>query len=196
MAGTLDPLHGLYLGETCHIVGRGPSLLHLTPADFGPGPVITLNLAILTIRTLALPNPIYAMQKDGCIQYDGRAPKPGAPGHICVWPLTPPIEPETLLVSTIESPNCYGDYPRRFLFDPEPDFGLPWHTPSAPCAVKLAAYMGCTSLVMLCHDAYTRGDGRTVEPQGIVDYHDAGYLQAGRLADRLAREAGLAIEWR
>lgn len=197
---TIAGLAGRHAGETCHIVGRGPSLLRLTPDAFGPGPVIAINLAILAIRELCLPNPVYAMQKDSCVTNDiighwagdtRACPGPcGAAG-----PLALPVAPETLLASVAESPFCFRDYPRRYLFDVERDFGLTWWTMSAPIAVLIASLMGCTSLVMLGHDAYTVGDARLYEPdQGLVNNIN-GYAQAGAECDTVAAQLGMAVTW-
>lgn len=195
----MNELRRRHQGETGYIVGRGPSLLNVTAADFGPGPVITLNLAIRNVRALGLPNPIYTMQKDGCMQQDpahrqeaGRCPGPCGE----VEPMVQPVEPEMLLVAATESRYCFPDYPHRRVFDVEADFGLAWFTPSAPVAVMIARLFGCPALVMIAHDAYTRGDTRTVKSAGLIERHDPGYLPAGRIANDLALSAGLTVTWR
>ena len=52
------------------------------------------------------------------------------------------------------------------------------------------------ALIMIGHDAYTSGDTRTVESVGLVQRHDPGYAPSGRLANELARSAGLSVTWR
>lgn len=185
-----------HTGQTAVIVGRGPSLLRLHPADFGTGPVIALNHAIIQVRRMEPLNPVYSMQKDGCIPHGREASVPLG----CVCPsdrMVAPMEPETLLLSAAESGRCFPDYPRRYVFDPAA-FGLRWHTMSAVVAVRLAREMGCTSIRMLAHDAYAHGDLRRVDRDGSLAETDAraGYVSVGRRVERYAREAGMAIAWR
>jgi hypothetical protein len=184
------------------IVGSGPSLLSLTAADFVRGPVITLNDVIVTVRGLGLPNPLYVMHKDGCIAHDrkwtyiGRRRRIRLPlGCICPGRLVPPVETETVLLSAAESPRCFAGYALRHVFDVEADFGVAWHTPSAPIAVRLAHVMGCASLLMLGHDAYTLGDDRRVYGTAIGE-GTPGYRKCGDLANAAAIDLGMAITWR
>ena len=109
--------------------------------------------------------------------------------------MIPPVEPETLLLAVAESPFCFPEYPRRYLFDTERDFGLKWWTMSTPIAVLIAGLMGCTSLVMLGHDAYTTGDTHLYEPGlGLVEIPN-GYFQAGAEANSLAAHLGMEVTW-
>ena len=55
--GPVDPLRNRHAGQTATVVGKGPSLLTLTPRDFGSGPVIAINHAILEVRKLGLRQP-------------------------------------------------------------------------------------------------------------------------------------------
>lgn len=181
-------------GETAHIVGKGPSLLRLTPDDFRPGPVITINEAILGVRPLGLPNPLYVMQKDGCVPHDGGATVPL--GCICpVDRMVAPVEPETLLLSAAESGRCFPDYPRRIVFDVARDFRLPWHTMSAAVAIRIVRLMGCRSVRMLAMDAWTTGDTRRVDDGRTVIDGSPGYVSAAKRAALYARQAGMRLEW-
>ncbi len=194
----ITDLRDRHKGETAYIVGRGPSLLRVRATDFGAGPIITLNAAILYVRRLSLPNPIYAMEKDGC--YPGmtvigvREPCGHCPSGLTVQP----VEPETLLVSVDESPHCFADYPRRYLFDVIADLGRPKRSNmSSPVAVRIAQFMGCTALVMLGHDAYTSGESRFVAHDGslVEERALAAYAQAGQQSNALAVAAGMPIRW-
>ncbi len=190
-------LRGLHPGETVTIVGRGPSLLSLEASDVGPGPIITINHAILTVRNFGLPNVIYTMQKDGCIPHRSGALVPL--GCRCPNPsrMVQPIEPETLIVSSAESSRCFRRYRHRIVVDVEQEFRLPWHTMSAPVAVRIAARMGATGVRMLGHDAYTRGDMRHVDTRGdAIELGDENYVSAGKRVARYAQRHGLAISWR
>ena len=161
-----------HTGETAYIVGCGPSLLKLTAQDFTDGPVITLNHALLHIRKLHLPNPIYTMQQDGC--------------------LIQPIEPETVLLSRHLSRNCFSDYPHRQLFSIATAASM-----STPIAVKIARRMGASELVMLAHDAYTHGDDHKVDERGsIVDSSESfpGYVQGAQQA--VAMAGNVPVIWK
>jgi hypothetical protein len=192
MIGELAERHR---GETAWIVGRGPSLLELTAADIGPGPVIALNNAIVQVRALALPNPLYSLQKDGC--YGGAVPLEDRwPCGSCPRaPIVAPRPPETLLVSADEAPWCLETYVPRYTFTVY-SLGLPAANMSAPVAVQLARLMGARAIVMVAHDAYRSGDARRVEADGqVVLEPDAlsAYAQAGELA--MAAADGLALAW-
>ncbi len=182
---------------TTTIVGRGPSLLALTAADFPAGPVIALNAAIVQIRRLGLPNPIYTMQKDGCNHQDWRGdPNPEPCAGCPAGDMIMPQQPETLIVSAAESQHCFADYAPRIVVDVEA-FGLPWYTMSAPTAVKIAAGWGETDLLMLGHDAYTRNDVHVVEPNDVLtDNPHGGYRNAGVQAAEFVAAAGMTVTWR
>lgn len=193
---SLDALRGRHAGETAYIVGKGPSLLCATADIFGPGPVITLNHAVLYVRRLNLPNPIYAFQKDGCRYHDGGSPYvPPGPDHECVGETVPLKAPETALWSAAESPHCGDGYEPRVIVDVE-EFGCRWQTPSAPVATRIAVAMGCARIVFVSHDAHTNGDLRRVV-DGISVQHetDLGYPAAGRWSQQYADDAGIPVEW-
>jgi hypothetical protein len=195
----MKELRDIHAGETATIVGMGPSILGLAAGDFGPGPIITLNHAILTVRKLGLPNRIYMMQKDGCIPHGRRHQKPPRlPIRVCACPsprTVQPIEPEDLLLSWAESSRCFPTYPRRHVFDVERDFGTAWNTMSAPVAVKIAISMGCTSLRMLGFDAHTSGDARRVRIYGVGTGSARGYALSAVQSAAIAKAAGLPVTW-
>lgn len=194
--------------EVVSIIGRGPSLLDLTANDIPEGDVITLNRALVQIRRLNLHQRVFTMQKDGCVQA-----LPGGIRHGKEYPPTArpilrehwcspqymlePREPEILLVTTMESPFCFYRYPHRILINVGQVCHVPWWTPSAPVAVAYAAGHGAKKVVMFANDAYTKGTTLAVEDDnGLLDLHDKGYFVAGQIADRLAHERGIEIEWR
>lgn len=186
-------------GQTAYIVGRGPSLLTLQPGDFGPGPVIALNAAILHVRTLQLPNPLYYQWKDGCVPHglDWLTLVTGVKQpHVCKLP--PPIPPEVFITSKVEGDQCLADYPLRHVIDVEAEFGLHWSTMSSPIAVEIAHAMGATSLVMYGQDAWTSGgtDTRRWMPDGsFEDDPHAAYYLAGKVAQERAGVHGLPVRW-
>jgi hypothetical protein len=167
------PLANLYPGQTATVVGRGPSLLGLGTGDFGAGPVLVLNHAILPIRQLGLSNPLYSLQKDGC--------------------LVPPEAPETLILSSGQSRTCFASYEPRYVFDVT-RFGLTRSCMSLTLAVALASLMGCSGARLLAFDAYTRDDFRTVVGSELQTI-GRGYLHAAAQATRHAQRISLPLEW-
>jgi hypothetical protein len=173
LGASVEQLTGRHFGDTAYIVGRGPSLLRLTPEEFGPGPVIAINYAIVQIRRLRLSNPLYTMQQDAC--------------------LVEPVPPEILLLSRHLSAGCWTDYPDRYLFSI-----LGKSSMSAPCAVRIALLMGAAAVVMLAHDAYRNGSAQTVTPDDRLEDGSIGfpgYLQGAEQSEQLAARAGVPIRW-
>jgi hypothetical protein len=170
-----------------HIVGRGPSLLDLTPDDFGPGPVITLNQSIDQVRALDLPSPIFSMFKDGC----GIGLPHGTllgPGHDCA------LAPEgTLVLSHMESRHCRPAWAPRIVLDVE-EMGLPWFYQSAPVAVAFAIARGAGRIRMFGFDVL-RGDTRRVVGSELIDDGDTGYMEAAKRAIAVAGRAGVELVW-
>jgi hypothetical protein len=170
---TTFPLRGIHTGQTATVVGRGPSLLRLTSADFGSGPVIALNHSLIQIRNLGLTNPLYSMQKDGC--------------------LVPPMDPETVILAAAQSKRCWPNYPKRYVIDVT-KLGMTVSAMSTTFAVAMAHIMGCSRVRMLACDGYTVGDFRTVQGGELVTI-GRGYSHAGEQATNLARRLRIGIEW-
>lgn len=164
-----------HLGETATVIGSGPSLLTLTRDDIGPGPVLTLNYAVLAVRLLGLPNPLYSLQKDGC--------------------LVQPIAPEWVIQAKSHSPGCWADYPRRVVYDVRKDLGLTVNCMSATMAVAIARRMGCVKVRMLGMDSVMHNDFRSIRQDGNLAHAGKGYLHAGQQATKYAAGHGVALEW-
>lgn len=177
-------LTGIYRGQTAYIVGRGPSIENLSLAQFGPGPVISLNQAIVKVEEMGLNNPVYSMQKDGVA--DGEVVPQSA----------------TLLVHSRESEGSFLGYSPRYVFDNPKDFDLTTTAPSVMSATAMAKMMGCDRVVYLCCDACTNGDKRTWTPKGngdaeIAELNNAdGYQHFKVPVESLLKDAGLDWEWR
>lgn len=169
----MNSLKDTHSGQTATIVGRGPSLLSLKADAFAPGPVFALNHAILEVRKLKLSNPLYSMQKDGCLV----APQP----------------PETLILSAAQSPKCFRDYAPRYVVDVR-KLGLGVHSMSLTFAVALAKHMGCKAARILACDSFTNGDLRMVEGGEIVP-GGGGYLWAANQMIRCAARVGIPVSW-
>lgn len=170
----IDAVQGRHAGETCYIVGKGPSLADLTKDAFGAGPVICLNRSILRVQELGLENTIYSMQKDGCGGYHQRdVGCAGCEGE--VHPIVYPDESVTVLLHEHESRNCLPNQADRLVFDAVDELGFGWWSTSAPCAIRIAKIFGCDKVVLLCHDSFfddfgtaqiTKGEAVGLEENG------------------------------
>ncbi|MGD0781233.1 MAG: hypothetical protein ABSA30_00075 [Candidatus Aminicenantales bacterium] len=151
MTQSIRGLFGAFPGDTCWIVGTGPSLVRASAPLFGPGPVIALNASIRPVEALGLPNPVFSMQKDGC-GFSG-------PHAACRNSLTVRPQKAPLLVSRAESFHCFAEYRPRYVFDAVADLGAPaWWEFSANCAIHLARLMGCVRIRLVAFDSCTSGD--------------------------------------
>ena len=172
MAATITSLTNAYKGQTCWIVGSGPSLRWLKDTDFEDGPVIAVNYATQIVETLNLTNPVYSMQKDHHY-FDSRYP--------------------TIAHIHESGKDGWGDY----VFDNPMDFDLAWNIPSLVSATSIANLWGCTRCVYLCCDAVTKGDLLSLEGGEIIAKPmRAGYLIIGDWTKSVADKLGLPIEWR
>lgn len=148
----MNALRHKHQGETCWIVGKGPSLRDLSARSFGDGPVIALNDAIMVVQELALPNPIYSLQKDGY------------PEHM--------VEPHADVTLILQSTPGYSgewfqEHPTRILVDPLEDLGFDHvQALSTRMAIEIAKQMGCDYLKVLCCDNLVmKGTLATYEPR-------------------------------
>lgn len=142
----LDELAGRHAGETAYIVAKGPSLTRLDAGCFGPGPILTLNEAILPVQTMGLANPIYSLQNDGTV--------------------TIPAGGVTLLTNSA----CPYDASPHLEWNAEA-MGLGGHQALVILvAIELAKLMGCASLVVLCADSLTSRDLRTCTHTSADEY--------------------------
>jgi hypothetical protein len=183
----VETLRGKHPGETCWIVGKGPSLEHLKAEHIGEGPVIAINQAILSVDRLGLPNAVYSMQKD--------ANGPYRMGKSWVEPLPG----DTLLVHRPESSwFCFPGHKPRVEWDNTEHFGLVWCCPSITSAIEMAWWYGCDSVVLLCMDASVNGDSRTcMMANGVhtITGKDSGYALHLDMALKVARDRSLPLRW-
>ena len=136
---SVQDLKGKFKGQTAYIIGKGPSLKYLSKEDFTEGGlVIPLNEAIKIAENISLPSTftIMSQQKDG---------KPE-----CM------VQPENapLLLHEQESKDWFPDYPERYIFDVERDYGV-HHCNSVIAAIEFAKLTGCNKIVFMCFDFYT-----------------------------------------
>ena len=149
MTETVQVLKDLYLGQTCYIVGKGPSMQFLDASYFpDAGCVITINEAILVVQILGLSQSIYSMQKDGYPQN-----------------MAEPAPDVTLILQTQFSAAWFMDHPKRLLVDPVTDSGLRVPEMSIRMCIALGKMMGCSKLVLVCCDSLTKDEFRTWSPR-------------------------------
>lgn len=171
----------IYKGQTIWIVGKGPSLQYLKKEDFGQGPIITINQAIIKVEELDLPNPTYSMQKDG-------GDRKTYPKHMlrpdCEY--TPncndkcgnmyrPKRGATLLIHKHESLYCFPDYSPRYVFDWK-EFGLRHNQFSVIISIRIGILMGCIKFHFVSCDVHTTGSLESYIPNvGVVEIKHSGY---------------------
>lgn len=172
-------LVGIHPGETAWIVGKGPSLVYLRAEHFGPGPVITINQAILVVQDLGLSNQLYSMQKDGC---SDRSTCPVCPKERASM-VYPHQDVTVILQSHCDgmpySEYCLPDHPRRILIEPTKELGFDRaDVMSIRMCAAIARIMGCASIVFVCCDSLANGDtrrldvltGEIVQDEGTIHY--------------------------
>lgn len=157
-------LRDRHKGLPAYIVGKGPSLANVRASDFAPGcPVIVLNEAILAIQVLGLPNPIYSMQRDGCVTEDQyNIPRPCGSCAPLGWIRPPLIDPYpgiAVVFSQYLSSWCmHGRGNRYVMSDDEMGYPGGTHTMSVLTAIPFATLLGATSIVMVSFDSLVNGD--------------------------------------
>ena len=170
-------LRDKFPGETCWIVGKGPSLRHLRADHFGAGPVITINESILIVQEFGLSNPIYSMQKDGC--------NLAVLGNRCAGEcemkrrMVYPHEDVTAILQYPEySENCMPKHELKLYVDPIEDLGFQSTAEmSIRMCVAIAKIMGCGEVVFMCCDSlegiFETYNPRTEEFTDLVSGHYA-----------------------
>ena len=164
---SIAPLKNRHPGQTCYIVGKGPSLERLRAHHFGPGPVLVINETIRLIQTMGLPNQVYSMQKDGCMTADPHnQPRPCSTCQAHGWkrpPVTDPYPGIAVLFSQHFSSWCLHGRPNRFVFtDAELGYAGYPGTMSTLEAIHLALHLGAAHVVMMCFDSLVTGNTDTL----------------------------------
>jgi len=171
----IEEFTNAFKGGMGAIISHGPSELHLTKDHLsGVDVVITLNNAILKVRSLALDIPVFTMQKDSgegrsdLSQYETK-------GTTCTCLMCDetctgkqrPALPETLLIHKPESHLCFHDYSKRVEFDHK-RFNILWSYPSIISAIYIMSLFGIEKVKYLCFDGicgYSHddtADGKTI----------------------------------
>ena len=146
----MNELRHKHPGETCWIVGKGPSLRYLRADHFGPGPVIALNDAIAIVQTLGLSNRIYSLQKDGQPEF-----------------MVKPFADVALIVQeNYPSQDYYFDHPERYVVNARKDLGFDHSAALATrMAIELAKQMDCAFVKVMCCDQLVNGSLQTYNPR-------------------------------
>lgn len=147
-------------GETCWIVGKGPSLGFLKAEHIGKGPIIALNQAIVIVERLGVSNKVYSLQKDGCGIHGPHEKCRERDGHD--WMIRP--TKATLILQDTEgySRDCLPDYEPRVLVNIHHHLGFEHATTMAiRMAISMAKRMRCEHVKLLCCGSLVNGDTRT-----------------------------------
>jgi hypothetical protein len=138
-ARKLEELRVLFKSGICCIVGKGPSLDHLTSGHFTDvqTPIFAINQAIHKVESLMMANPIFAIQQDVSLM-DTCKPKFGG-----------------LLISA-QAKNWYADFERLYIYQPEA-LGLSKSALTVLCAIEIAKSFDVNHFELLCFDACVTG---------------------------------------
>ena len=178
----------IFKGQIAWIVGKGPSLQYLVKGDIGSGPVITINEAIIKIEEIGLPNPIFAMIKDGGDRRQYYHTNPAILKPDCDY--TPncgdrcgkmyrPKQGATLLVHKHEALYCMPDYSPRYIFEWE-EFGLRHNNISLVIAIEIGILMGCKEFCFVSLDIHVNRCLKMYVPNVGVIGEDGAYLSHRR----------------
>lgn len=184
----INSLKDKHIGATAWVIGKGPSLMHLSHEHIGAGVVIALNESIGKVESLGLNNVVYSMQKDGCLYKEK--------DHDCrlILPKNAP-----LLLHINEAEHCARGYENKYFFDNEKDFGISNECFSSVTVIELAKYLGCTKIVYLCFDALVNNDTRSFysDESGKCHYSHryACYLTQRKIVDEQLEKSNMPTEW-
>jgi len=134
--GALEKKHVDCVG---FIVGKGPSLDHISHLDFPDpkSPIFALNEAVRPIQELLLPNPIYSV-------------------------IDPPLKEKILVDSDVFllvniDTGWYSNHPQRISYSTR-SLGLTKTPLTGEISIKILQLMGIEKIVMLCFDACMGGE--------------------------------------
>jgi hypothetical protein len=153
-----------------YIVGKGPSLDILTASNFpdAAAPVLCCNEAIRRIETLGLPNPLFGVQQDARVGFDGR-----------------PMRGGTWLLSSQSWTACHGAAcPNAIRYDPVKIGGHAKSLTADQC-MRLLGSVGFTAGTMLAFDACTSGE---------IDYAASIGKSPGQYKQDAGRFKGYCVE--
>lgn len=182
-------LHGKYTAQILYIVGKGPSLAHLTPSHFGEGPIITINEAVQVVQNFNLPNDIYSMQKDGCDGWNvGNTCRNVCEMHV------PMVRPQDERITVIlqrpgYSQDCLPDYPNKVFITPTEDLDgveFPSEMSVVICVEIGRQIFRCAQVILLCFDSFqgnfsTYGDADHTHEELNKNYYSYAIRRLNRI---------------
>jgi hypothetical protein len=136
---SIAELEPLFAGKTVYLVGKGPSLDHLTADMFGneDSPIICINEAIHAVDKLNVKNPTFAIQQDAGLK-DTCQPKRG-----------------NLLVGN-SARHFNGEFERKYVFNAK--VYVEKNELTVCVAIEIAKALCATGFVMYCFDGCTVGN--------------------------------------
>jgi hypothetical protein len=157
IADAIDSMRNLHQGQTCYIVGKGPSLQFLDSSHFpDPGCVIAINSAIAHVQKLGLSQTIYSMQKDGN------------------WEdMVEPRDDVILILQDCASSDWFPNHPMRLILDLEKDLGMQVTEMSIRVCIALGGIAGCGRFSVLCCDSLLLDEYRTWDARSQTLSEDA-----------------------
>jgi hypothetical protein len=133
-----------FLNKTIYIVGKGPSLDDVNALAFtSDSPIICINDSIAKIESLGLRNRMYMMQQDMSL------------GHVAT---------QSIILTIEDCRPIYGDQATYFKRD---DFNI-FVCPTACYAIRMAEYLGASSIVFVAFDACVNQDTRYAQCIGYA----------------------------
>ena len=171
-AKTVDELKPLF-GDTCYIVGKGPSLDKLAKEHFKntQAPVFCINESIHAIEALELKNPVIAIQQDTGLR-DGAMPK------------------KSKIAVSRDARFWYAQYPETYVYQPE-HYKLASNSLTVLCAINIAKSFGVKNFKMLAFDACTDGETSYAKSVGKTP----GGTPERFLKHKQVIEAAAKVEW-
>lgn len=132
-----ENLRPVFEGQYCYLVGKGPSLDHITKDLFSNSdrPILCINEAIHKVEELGLRNPIFAVQQDHSL---GDTCKPKY-GEIFV---------------SYRAREAYKDYKNKYIYYPESYKGTRT-TLTVLVAINIAKSLGAVGFELIAFDACT-----------------------------------------
>lgn len=135
----LEDFRDKYQGQTCYIIGKGPSLDALRASDFKTnGPILCVNDSVKKINKLNhWAQPTFVLQQDATLREECR------PNH-----------EDCVIIVAPQSRAWYTDHKKRVIMVPEA-LGAQHAGPSVIVAICIAELLGCSKLVLISFDAAT-----------------------------------------
>jgi hypothetical protein len=135
----LTDLEPIFRGKKCYIIGKGPSLDDLTEQAFDDdsAPIVCINEAIHKVETLAIKNPIFALQQDMGLR-DTCQPIRGS------------------IIVSVHAQHWYADVENRYVYNPD-TYDLKSSQLSVICAIAIAQGLGAKSFDLISFDACVKG---------------------------------------